>query len=377
MILSSNPIPQNKEFENLLASSQLILEEQNKNTPAYFSKRTPTEFEKDVHAAMCEASVGTSFENTLELVSGHRFPDIIVNNFYGVEVKTAQKGWKSTGNSVLESTRVDKIERIYLFFGRLSRPAFFKFRKYEECLYEVAVTHSPRYLIDMELGIGNSIFDKIKVAYDDLRKLEKPIKPFINYYRETAKPGQEPWWMEGAGGDEDVVLKPTISLWKSLSPQEKEAIILDAMVYFPQIFGTSTQKYQELALWLASRKGVINPNLRDGFTAGGQVTIEVDGHSYRNIPKIFFHLSNNLSEIIKRVAALDIDDATYFWKPKNPLSKRKLLSTWIDLVLESASKSLKGKNKFIVHLLGNCVGSKRSSAFLKQEMAKNKLNFSA
>ena len=192
MILSSNSTPKNEEFESLLASSQLILEEQNKINSSYFSKRDPAEFEKDVHAAMCKAAVGTSFENTLELVSGHRFPDIIVNNFYGVEVKTAQKGWKSTGNSVLESTRVDKIERIYIFFGCLSKSAVFKFRKYEDCLYEVAVTHSPRYLIDMELAAGASIFDKIKVAYDDLRKLEKPIKPFINYYRKMAKPVTPP-----------------------------------------------------------------------------------------------------------------------------------------------------------------------------------------
>ena len=131
MILSSNNTPIDKEFEKLLADAQLFLEKKNKSAPDYFSKRTPPEFEKDVHAAMCEASKNTPFEDTIQLVSGHSFPDIISNNNYGVEVKKSKDNWKSTGNSVLESTRIDGIERIYLFFGRLTIPAEFRFRKYE------------------------------------------------------------------------------------------------------------------------------------------------------------------------------------------------------------------------------------------------------
>ena len=133
---------------------------------------------------MTKFLIGTPFENSIELISGQRFPDIIANKYYGVEVKTTIKNhWTTTGNSVLEGTRVDGIERIYMLFGKMVSPIEFKCRPYEECLSEVVVTHSPRYLINMDLKEGNTIFDKLKIPYDTLRKEQNPVKPIIDYYR--------------------------------------------------------------------------------------------------------------------------------------------------------------------------------------------------
>jgi hypothetical protein len=376
MIVSSNRNSQNEQFEKVLTSSQVILEKKNKSTPDYFPKQTPTDFEKDVHVAMCDAATGTPFEKTFELVSGHRFPDIISNNYYGVEVKTAKENWKSTGNSVLESTRVDKIERIYLFFGRLSKPSAFKYRKYEECLYEVAVTHSPRYLIDMDLSAGRSIFDKMKISYDALRTLDKPIKPFINYYRSIAKEGEEPWWMEGADSEDEAIVRPTVSLWNTLSTAEQDDIRNQAMALFPEIFGNSPTKYHNLSLWLATRKGVVDSSLRDRFTAGGQETIAISGKKYGDIPKIFFHLENNIDKVVKYVKKLDLEEAKHFWKIKTDLGAYDLLPTWLDMVIKYGEKSLNGKRKLIIHLLGNHVGRKSSSSFLREEMEKYGLDYS-
>lgn len=115
--------------------------------------------------------MGQHFENTIELIGGQKFPDIVANKYYGIEVKTTtQNHWKTTGNSVLEGTRVDDVERIYMLFAKLASPIEFRCRPYEEVLSEVVVTHSPRYLIDMNLKVGNTIFDKIKMPYDTLRK---------------------------------------------------------------------------------------------------------------------------------------------------------------------------------------------------------------
>lgn len=142
--------------------------------------------------------MSTNFNKKIQLIRGHRFPDIVAEHivekrFFGVEVKiTKDNKWTSTGNSVLESTRVEKVERIYLYFGKLAAPPQFKFRKYEECLYEIAVTHSPRYLIDMNLKEGKTIFDKMGIAYDDLRKSPNPISFIVNHYRKSAQPGEEP-----------------------------------------------------------------------------------------------------------------------------------------------------------------------------------------
>ena len=62
---------------------------------------------------------------------------------------------------------------------QLGSPIEFRARAYEECLSEVVVTHSPRYLIDMNLEKGKTIFDKINISYDTLRKKQNPIKPII------------------------------------------------------------------------------------------------------------------------------------------------------------------------------------------------------
>ena len=48
--------------------------------------------------------------------------------YYGVEVKTTKSDqWKSTGSSVAEGTRVEGVERVYLLFGKMGRPADFRF----------------------------------------------------------------------------------------------------------------------------------------------------------------------------------------------------------------------------------------------------------
>lgn len=88
-----------------------------------------------------------------ELVSGHVFPDIILHECnYGVEIKSTQKdAWTSTGSSIVESSRSEKANRIYLLFGKLGGEPEFRCKPYQQCLSNIAVTHAPRYLIDMNL----------------------------------------------------------------------------------------------------------------------------------------------------------------------------------------------------------------------------------
>ena len=47
------------------------------------------------------------------------FPDIAIDQ-YGIEVKfTTNDTWRSVANSVLESNRVNGIEKIYIVFGKM------------------------------------------------------------------------------------------------------------------------------------------------------------------------------------------------------------------------------------------------------------------
>lgn len=229
MIISERVDKDRIDFERLLGLSYDAISHEAIINSNYFINRSATEFERDIFCALCEAAKGTDFDKSIQLISGHKFPDIIVKEFYGVEIKTTkQNHWKSTGNSVLESTRIDNVERIYIFFAKLNEPVKFKYRLYQDCLYDIAVTHSPRYLIDMELPKGKTIFDKIGLSYDMLRLQDNPIKSIMEYYRSIAKPGEEPWWMD-SGKSPEFVLRPTVLPWANLPQDEQLLIRIQAM----------------------------------------------------------------------------------------------------------------------------------------------------
>ena len=368
MIISANTDEQPCEFEKLLTTSKNNMDLITEKDASYFSVRSPAEFEEDVYENMRSAAKKTPFEDTIELISGHKFPDIVANCLYGVEVKATKRDhWRSTGNSVLESTRVEDVKKIYIFFGKLNIPTKFKFRRYEECLYDVAVTHSPRYLIDMDLNVGECFFDKIGLGYDELRSQENPIRQIVSYYRSIAKHGEEPWWMD-TGEDPEINIKPTVTLWSNLSSEEQAWLRNEAMARFPEVFSKSSTKYQRLASWLAARHGIVDSSLRDRFSAGGQVDLVVDNHVYKKLPRVFLHLQNNASEVIEAVKNIPPNEAKYYWNlPFEPNQNQKL-SEWTGSLISSSGKLIYDSEKFIVHLLGMYFSEKKCPDEVKERL---------
>ena len=233
------------------------------------------QLEKEVLSAMKEQCKGTSFlPDDIQLVSGQRFPDIIASKHFGVEVKsTKENKWVSTGSSIVESTRIEDVNHIYMLFGKLGgKPIEFKCKPYYNCLYDVAVTHSPRYLIDMEITQERTIFSKMGIEYDKFRLSEDPISTVRSYYLEKIKKEKRmamPWWIGS-----ETVTSPTLRLWSGRSlDQEKQNIYkAQLLILFPTEICNSN--YDRATLWLCIRHSIINTHFRDLFTAGGQVQIE-------------------------------------------------------------------------------------------------------
>ena len=72
-----------------------------------------------------------------------------------------------------------------LVIGKLGgNPLVFRCRPYQEVLSDIAVTLSPRYLINMELQDGETIFDKMNTTYDKFRTTENNIAKVWEYYYE-------------------------------------------------------------------------------------------------------------------------------------------------------------------------------------------------
>lgn len=332
MIISANPEPDRHEFNVLLHSTIEELNIQAKKSARTVSALKGNKLEPFVRDVMSELAIGSPFENSIELIGGQKFPDIVAKRFYGIEVKTtSQNHWRTTGNSVLESTRVDDVERIFMLFGKLADPIEFRCRPYEECLSEVVVTHSPRYLIDMNLEKGKTIFDKIRTPYDTLRKESNPIKPIIDYYKSKLKPGQDLWWIEQDGGRASNLI---INIWKNLDIEERHEVRNKAFAYFPELFSKRSDKFARLAIWLVTREAIVCPSLRDNFSAGGKGDIIIRGIGYRDVPRIFVNLINNLDSVISTLMKTPSVDLSEYWETET--TERSKITDWIDLVVSNA-----------------------------------------
>ena len=345
MIISTAYEKNLNDFKDLMRKTDSLLNEDAKIREEYYIKRNGKPLEEDVRDALEQAAEGTDFQGTIELVSGAHFPDIVANKLFGVEVKSTIKNhWSSTGSSILESTRNQNVERIYMTFGKLCRPVAFLSKPYEECLSEIVVTHYPRYRIDMKLKEEGktTIFDKMGIEYDAIRKMDNPVPVVAQYYKNHLHEGESLWW---APDEEDNPTPMTARLWASLSPREKVALSVEGCVLFPELFQkTSNTKYSRYALWLATRKGVINTNVRDSFSAGGQKEMLTSEGLIVKMPAVFKRVQDNRNVIYKTLYSEDEKTLVEYWGAD---VKPDRIHQWIQLVAVNASNSNEELNRII------------------------------
>jgi len=349
MIISSNHLAELNEFDSLLKSTIHTLNSQSGTTSERIALLSGVKLEQYAADVMKDHASGTPFENTIECTAGQSFPDIVVKKFYGVEVKTTIKNhWKTTGNSVLESSRLKDVERIFMLFGKLAAPIEFRYRPYEECLSEVVVTHSPRYLIDMNLRKHETIFDKIEMPYDVLRKKDNPIREITNYYKKGLKKGDELWWLDQS---EPSSSNMVIRIWSNLTPFEQTTIVAKAFAFFPELLSNENDKFSRLAIWLVTKQGIVCPNLRDPFTAGGRIDIISNSRIYSSVPRIIYNLHSNFEGIRDVLQNTSAQELSVFWNRKTTETNK--FNDWINLVSNEGIR-IKGavRNEMILFFKG-------------------------
>lgn len=292
--------PTLEEFVSLMERTDELLNRKAQEDPGHFKARGGSLLEDDVLDALNECAYGTKFAGTIKKVSGQKFPDIVVSKCYGVEVKsTKEDRWVSTGSSILETTRVPNVDVIYLTFCKLGGDCvMFKSRLYQECLSGTAVTHMPRYLIDMRLEKGDTIFDSMHLPYDKLRNMDNPISPVASYYRSRLKAGESLWW---TGDSSEEAVSAKIRLWKKLSKEEKAELTVYACVNFPEVL---VGNYDRYALWLTSQ-GVVDSHIRDQFSAGGQESMLLSSGKKIKFPGVFRRIKENLTAFVDRMKQID------------------------------------------------------------------------
>jgi hypothetical protein len=212
----------------------------------------------------------------------HRFPDVIINTplgSWGIEVKSSKsKNWETLGGSINESTRVSGLNEIYILFGKnINNRVHVKIKEFSRCVKSVAVTHSPRYLIDMEIENGNDIFSLLNTTYQKVCTHDQPFEIFKEHFKEKARRSNTKFWF--LSDDERERSSETYQEleWKffnQISEFEQDKLIAEAIILYPSdLFGSSRSFYDNANLFFLGRN-VISNSMRDNFTAGGRILID-------------------------------------------------------------------------------------------------------
>lgn len=258
-------------------------------------------FDKMIEVASRDASLPQDIIPTGKLA----FPDIVVDGTWGVEVKFSNSGkWDSLGNSIFEGTSIAGLQEIFVLFGKKNEKngnrIEVKFDLYENCVTDVKVTHSPRFIISMDED-KSSLFNELEIKYNDFKVLDKSQKgkQIKDYFKKYLKPGDDVWWID----QEESVSLPQIRTFNNLSKEEQDQLMVESFILFPEVLSNSSHtKYNRVAPYWLTRYQVYNPSLRDKFSASGRVDIKIspseDPITVSKIYGVLFNLSPKIKDII-------------------------------------------------------------------------------
>ena len=284
-------------------------------------KITGTAFEAIVYEELVNA--GIRDENIKH--STRKFPDFVLSDDVsetqiGLEVKkTNEDKWKVPGGSVYESLR-NQIEETYVLMGKLGGIPEAKLRKYEECIDDLKVTHSPRFLLDLNLKKGTDYLTKNHA--EDL--LDLSFGPELNKrIRELLRTSKDTWYSE-----------ETVIAFSELDAEEKEHYFVDGIVLFPEVTGGN---YANFAPWMIYKCLVWCGNIRDVFSAGGIVLY--DG---LYISAVMNRIFITKKKILQRISQMTVDELKKHWNME-PCDLEGRIEKWIDLI----SKNIKISNRLV------------------------------
>jgi hypothetical protein len=189
-------------------------------------------------------------------------------------------------------------------------------RKYEEALSAIKSTHFPRYVVDMALPDGESIFARLGISYEEFLELEglERIRKLKRYLRNVLPEGEVLWWMDSEtlpspGQLSDGILRNL----NRLSIDEKARFRRLCIVLTPQIFSSAASKYNDAAIVLAKEFQAVTGNLRDFFSAGGRGEIVLPGGEKIEVPRTIYLLCAEAHQIARVLATIEADTIIDYW----------------------------------------------------------------
>lgn len=319
------------EFEHILDRTVEILEREARDGDRNY--REPRAFEGKVLGALRQIP-GVEAERTHH---PHAFPDLKVNGF-GIEVKHTQKeSWMSVGNSIFEGMRDEDVEDVYVIFGKMGGWPEVRWRRYDDCVTHVRISHAPRFVVDME--DPSRLFTSIGIPYTDFSKLpaEEKMRHVRNYARGRLRPGERLWWLEDQEEPQHT-LDIQVRLYMRLEPAEKLRLRAESALLCPQIVGPSRakrSKYEAVAMYLMTQHGVIAPQTKDLFSAG---SVALRQNQNRGGNYVLRSLQDSDIQDLMKAAAEYLEDALFveYWGDSCPPDRR--IEEWLRRADECAKE---------------------------------------
>lgn len=276
-----------------------------------------TDFEKIVYEELRE--VGIDDDKISHSV--RKFPDFIIDDDarqIGVEVKkTDADKWDVPGGSVYESLR-NQIEETFVLMGKFGGTPEARIRKYEECISDLTVTHSPRFHLKMDLPSGEDYLTKNGAS--DLLALPEG-KELNKRIRELLRTNKSTWYSE-----------ETVESFAELSIDEKQKFFVDGVVLFPEVTGGD---YSKFAPWMTYKCLVWCSNIRDVFSAGGTKDLEEI-----SVSAVMGRILDRTALIVDRIAEMTPQEIERHWSfVEDNFSVEDRCVKWIELIEKKVSVS--------------------------------------
>ena len=326
-------------FAEFVEKVRQYLEDLSNTNPAVIAAcKSGEDFEVCVRDAAAAVLAREGIQAEIQYEQGsHVFPDVVLvfanGEKYGIEVKsstsTSSKNWKINGNSVLGSTKEDVVDT-YIIFGKTAiGNQGFRCKRYEDAIANVAVTHSPRYAIDMEIASGETFFAKSGLTYKQISESKDPIGQITAYFRSQ---GQHAWWLAES-------TPAAIRMLSDIPAEERKALIGYCFAHFPEIFSSSSTKFSRCAMWLAAEHSIVSSSLRDNFSAGGKY----EYLDYGKIPRIFDTLEECKQYVIAALNDASIEQLCEDWRLpfEDEFRTYNKLSAWLGVASASCPPAAK------------------------------------
>ena len=328
-----------EEFEKILTEAAERLQAAIKADRAH---RKPDAFESLARKVLAELTENESIAVKQD-PHPHAFPDIAING-YGVEIKSVtQDSWRSTANSIMETMRESSAREIYLLFGKMGGEPEVRWRKYEDCVHHVRISHAPRFCVEMN-GEEKSLFSKIGISYADfaVKSPEEKMAHVRDYARGMLKKGERLWWLE----DINHALEMRVRRFSHLSADEKITVRAETAALCPEIVAPSRtkRKYDAAFHYLLSHHSVLAA--RDMFTAGSVGMVGGhEGDEY--IKRQFAAIEERMLEAFGYLSAALFRE---YWGREVPDGRKKRLNAWLKIADEKAQGKWKPSKELFANV---------------------------